>query len=257
MNIPQDVLGVLALAQITDACSLVLPGQLDRQLYQQVAKVIDCMGGKWSRKHACHRFGAGDAIERVEQALATGQAINARQELGEFFSPPAVVERVMEIAAIKPGERVLEPSAGRGNLAVPAARHVQDPAKVECFEVNPTHASWMRQHFPGMPVHCMDFLSTDPWNRQFGPYDVVVMNPPFARGAAVNHVVHASEFLGVGGRLVAVMPQGVLWRQDRKHLAFRHLLGHVWQSASEHLPEDAFKSEGTSVRTCIVSFRVG
>ena len=41
------------------------------------------------------------------------------------------------------------------------------------------------------------------------------MNPPFDRLQDVRHVTHAFSLLAPGGRLVAVMAEGVTYREDR------------------------------------------
>ena len=53
ITIPPDIKAILNAATI-DKDTLTLTGTLDRKTYQQTAKIIEALGGKWDRKKACH-----------------------------------------------------------------------------------------------------------------------------------------------------------------------------------------------------------
>ena len=76
------------------------------------------------------------------------------------------------------------------------------------------------------------------------------MNPPFAKGADVRHVMHAIKFVKSGGRLVAIMSAGVPGRRDKATVAFRAKLEAAGGWFTD-VPEGAFKASGTDVRTVI------
>jgi len=83
------------------------------------------------------------------------------------------------------------------------------------------------------------------------PFDVVLMNPPFAHEQDIAHVTHAIKFLRPGGRLVAICSSGVTFHGSKAGLAFRELVrlhsGHI-----EALPADTFKASGTCVNTVLL-----
>jgi 16S rRNA G1207 methylase RsmC len=99
-----------------------------------------------------------------------------------------------------------------------------------------------------MVVHA-DFLASRP-----SPvYDRICMNPPFApRQADIRHVSHAMGFLKPGGRLVAIMSAGTMFRQNSLAVAFRATLGALNASFTD-LPPGSFKESGTMVNACIVT----
>ncbi|MGA5767383.1 methyltransferase [Streptomyces pseudogriseolus] len=242
MNVPTDVLQVLDRAH-TDGPRLTLTGTLDRKLYLDTDKVLKAAGGKWNRKDRAHLFD-GDAADAIEQIILTGQVTSAKQQFGYFPTPAPIVQQLIEHADIQPGMRVLEPSAGRGAIALAAVRA---GAVVDCVEIQPEHANAItaeREH--SITVLCADFLTTDPQP----VYDRVVMNPPFARQADITHVKHAYEALKPGGRLVAVMSAGVTFRQTSAAVAFRSRLAALGGQLHP-LPEGAFKESGTGVNTVI------
>ncbi len=82
------------------------------------------------------------------------------------------------------------------------------------------------------------------------------MNPPFGRFQEVDHVRHALSFVRPGGRLVAIVPSGMLTREGRRTTALRDEL--FAQGASmEHLPAGSFRSVGTEVNAALVTVDLG
>lgn len=235
MKVTTDVLEVLDRAE-TDGPALTLVGQLDRSLYTRTNKVLEAAGGKWNRKARAHLFD-GDAADAIEQVILTGE-ITTPQEFGYFPTPPAVVERLLDLADLAPGMTVLEPSAGTGAIAGPAAAR---GCHVDCIEIDHKRALAISDAGIGRDLAVADFLTVEP----SPDYDRVVMNPPFARQADIAHVTHARRFLRPGGLLVSVMAAGVLFRQGRAE-EFRRLVG-----SFEELPDGSFTESGTGVRTVI------
>lgn len=161
----------------------------------------------------------------------------------------------------EPQLRILEPSAGTGNLA---RRCVSVKPKddsgwhdqyrfdnlVDCIEVQPQLASALMREGIYNRVVCADFLQVDPTSLQ--PYDIVVMNPPFDRERDIDHVVHAFKFLKTGGKLHAIMSAGTEFRETRKAAAFRKLMADH-KGKIEHLPFGSFAEVGTNVNTIVVT----
>lgn len=246
MRVDNEVLNVLSAAECSGN-QLLLTGQLDRNLYTRTNKVLEAAGGKWNRKAKAHIFDT-DASDRIEQIILTGDVVVPKDDFEFFPTPPAVAERVIELADIQNGMRVLEPSAGRGALALAAQQSALD-VKVDMFELMPEnnahlHSMNIKNAKIGDPI---DFLSVEP----MASFDRIVMNPPFGRQADIKHVSHALKFLKPGGLLVSVMASSVTFRSNKLTTDFRQLIvdrgGHI-----EELPEGAFKSSGTMVNTVIV-----
>jgi phospholipid N-methyltransferase len=155
-----------------------------------------------------------------------------------------------ELAAMldpRPGQRVLEPSAGRGAL-IRAVRRRCRKAEIVAVEALPKLcASLDRQ---GFGARCTDFLEIRPGD--LGELvDRVLMNPPFSRQQDIAHVRHAVRFLRPGGVLVAVMSAGVKFRQDRAATEFRAYVEGIGGTIQD-LPEGSFAAAGTMVRTVVV-----
>lgn len=143
--------------------------------------------------------------------------------------------------------RVLEPNAGAGALLLPAADIVGIENCV-AVELQPHLADDLKSR--GFKVYQADFLS----QRHWGPnmlFDRVLMNPPFAGQADIDHVLHAWSMLARCGRLVAIMSAGVLFRQNKKTMQFRDLVASVGGTIEPN-PPGSFKESGTSVHTVTV-----
>lgn len=235
-----EALTVLGSMDVHGTLAAITAGQLDRKIYTEVNKALEAIGGRWLRGMRAHIFD-GDPRDALDQIVLTGGFCDKKQEFGFFETPAAVVKMLVDRADLKPGQVMLEPSAGRGSIALEMARFA-GPPDLTCVEIQIENATIMRK--AGLYVECDDFLA---WRPLIAP-NRIVANPPFARQADIDHVTHAYSLLAPGGRLVSVMSAGVMFRENKKTVAFRKLLGKI-----EPLPDGAFKESGTDVRTCIVT----
>jgi predicted RNA methylase len=253
--VPADVLKVFegAVTQRPGEAVLVIGTQLDRAAYLAVNKVLGAIGGKWDRALKGHVFPADTPetlAEKLDGLLSTGVVVRLA-DLGFFPTPADLADEVVRLAAIDPGMLVLEPSAGTGALARPAAARA-GKVNVFCVEVQKSLADGL--HDAGYQVACGDFTKRVPGGPgvDFWPdyFDRVVMNPPFAAQADVDHVLHAWEFLQPGGRLVAVTSTGWTFRSNKKSAAFREFVdAHGAHGTWSENPPESFRSSGTAVRT--------
>lgn len=240
MRIANDVLATLGAAE-TAGSALKLTGRLDRSLYERTNKVLEAAGGKWNRKAQAHLFN-GEAADRIDQIILSGE-ITMPQDFGYFPTPRPVVDRLVELADLLRIHNVLEPSAGRGNIA----RALTDAALVTCYELLSDNVQALQElTLDRCVVHQADFLTVAPEPI----YDRVVMNPPFAKRADVHHVQHALRFLAPGGHLVSVMSAGALFRTDKLTADFRDLVN-TRGGRFEELPSGSFSASGTAVNTVI------
>ena len=155
MQVDSEVLSVLSRAT-TNGTALTLVGQLDRKLYERTNKVLEAAGGKWDRRAKAHVF-ADDAATRMEQILLTGDIVIPKDEFNYFPTPPDVVDRLMELADVRPGMLVLEPSAGQGAIAN-ACRTAG--GEVTCIELMPANAQALRDQRHSVSER--DFLTMQP-----------------------------------------------------------------------------------------------
>lgn len=254
MKVSDEVLSILDRSTVNGATLKLPPGQLSRDVYVAVNKVIEAAGGKWNRKAGAHVFTA-DAADVIEPILLTGEYRRTKQEFGQFDSPIPVVDLLIQRAELRPGMKVLEPSAGVGNIVAGVITALDSAANIWGYEIDPKrHAACLARHhraFGSGGLGLGDFLEVTP-NPVF---DCVAMNPPFAKQADIDHVLHAAKFLAAGGRLVAVMSAAVKFRSNKKTANFCNFLDEH-NGEIEDLPPGSFESSGTSVNAVIVTMEL-
>ena len=251
------------LGQMTVRGNVLLkhPRKLERGEYEELTKVLDALGGKWrGGKTQGHVFGDGvDVAALIQDVLAGGTYVDPKAN-HLFETPRPLAIALVGLADVKAGEHVCEPSAGKGRIAT-ALREAG--GIVWCVELLPWNVKHLRE--AGFDrVRQGDFLTfslADIVGSE-GPkagFAKIVMNPPFSAHSAyddIDHIMHAWGLLAPGGLLIAVAAAGVQFREDRRTKEFRKFVadhgGHIAELAG-----DSFRSEGTSVRTCVVTLLRG
>lgn len=173
-------------------------------------------------------------------------ASKARSIRGYHPTPPEVGSLMLQYAEIKDGMEVLEPSAGNGSLADLIRSNYR--VNLTCFEIAPVLQQVLT--LSGFNVAGPDFLRSgmDHLER----YDRIIMNPPFSKGRDIAHVRQAYKCLKFGGRLVAIMSEGVFFRKDASADVFRNWLKGGQGYQVHDLQAGAFKKSGTNIKARIV-----
>ena len=174
------------------------------------------------------RAGAPNALlamlAKVADLLPSHTRRSEESETFQQFSTPLPLAFVAATAAaLMPADRVLEPSAGTGLLAIFAELA---GASLVLNELAETRAGLLRHLFPGVAVTSFDAAHIDDHLGAGVTPTLVLMNPPFSAlanvdrrrtDAALRHVSSALARLAEGGRLVAVTqaslaPDNPPWR---------------------------------------------
>lgn len=166
---------------------------------------------------------------------------------GFFPTPPAVIDRMLELAEIGPEHSVLEPSAGKGDILDRVRELTED---YRYCEISHTLVDVLKAKGYDRPASD-DFLEcSDAWAA-----DRIVMNPPFEKGQDVAHIRKAYDMLKPGGRLVAVCSAGSFGSRRPTAARFSDWLSEV-EGEVHDLPagsfKNAFKSTGVSVKLVVI-----
>jgi len=120
---------------------------------------------------------------------------------GFFPTPKKVISSMLDLIreitgkSITDDSRVLEPSAGKGDIAEELKKLT---SHVDVCEVNHTLSDILAES--GFNIVGSDFLQYSP-----GPiYDFIIMNPPFEKNQDSRHIIHAYSMLKPGGVIAAV-----------------------------------------------------
>lgn len=248
-----------------------------------------------------HTYGwCVDLVERTEarRAAATARLDPAGQKrLGQFFTPaPAagLIASLVDLGGMSGTVRVLDPGAGAGSLtaAVVARIRTERPdltVHVVAVETDPVLLPVLAETLadcdqePGVSTELVDadFVTAstglDPDPRLLGPFDLVVMNPPYGklssgsphRRAVAATVVDVPNLyaafwaLGVAaartqGQVAAIVPRS--WANGTYFTAFRHWLLDVLRLDVLHVFESrsaVFADTGVLQENVIVTGTVG
>lgn len=173
-----------------------------------------------------------------------------------YPTPPDIAQKMLarlDMGTIHKA-RLLEPSAGKGDLAEAFLRHQGGDRysrfamermahTVHCVEIHPELQAALRGK--GFTVIASDFLTFWPDER----YNLILMNPPFREGA--QHLLHAWEILPHGDVLCLLNEQTLL----NLHTSQRQQLAAIIEAHGEveHLGSSFEEAERkTSVRVSLV-----
>jgi hypothetical protein len=160
--------------------------------------------------------------------------------LDQFSTPAPLAALVVLAAQVRPGDRVLEPSAGIGTLAAVAEAC---GGAVTLNELSDRRAGVLDGLFAGAPRTRHDAGLLPDLLPSAGGFHAVVLNPPFA--ALGSHLLAALGCLADGGRMAAIVPASALSDAGLWSMLARQ--GSVVGALA--LPPRAFARHGTSVET--------
>ena len=195
-------------------------GWVWKDAYEAAEATIVIFMQRYGRGMRCN---AGDGGPRrmlaMLEALAALEPSHTRRSeeqvrLQQFSTPLPLAYAALQAAAIRPGDVVLEPSAGTGMLAVMAQCALGNSAagNLHLNEYAPTRARLLTKLFPEAVVTAFNAETIADRLRDVRP-TVVLMNPPFSatpgvdritRDADLRHVRSAASMLPPGGRLVTI-----------------------------------------------------
>ena len=187
-----------------------------------------------------------ESFKHMRDSLRQGVQIVTAPQL--FPTPAALAARMVELADIEAGHRVLEPSGGTGRLLRAIKQRFdelgQTQPDVVAVEIKAHLADVIRTAYR-VPTHCEDFLQCSAG--RLGTFDRIILNPPFENAVDIRHILHARSLLNAGGVLVGLCAAGP--RQIEQLEPLVEACGGLW----EPLPDDTFAAEGTRVRTILLT----
>lgn len=236
-------------------------GQLDHKLYQEVAKALELIGGKWKGGKIFGFVFQSDPTDLLAQ-IAGGENRNLKKEFQFFETPDELADKLVELAIegrfyieiirgwaneFENGHRrILEPSAGQGAI-IRAIRRVRPGLPVYAYELMDINREILKKDSSIKLAGVPDFLACE------NPMDfhLIIANPPFSGNQDIDHVRQMHKRLADGGRLVSIMSESWVTGSQKKQSQFREWL---WEVGAEihDIDKGAFKSSGTMVGGKIV-----
>ena len=186
--------------------------------------------GRLMRREAGAGPGSAAAMLAMLETLAVLEPSQTRRSeeqlaLQQFSTPLPLAYAALQAAAIRPGDIVLEPSAGTGMLAVMAecalGKRTDDARSrnpLHLNELGATRAGLLAGLFPDSPVTRHNAEAIADYLPGLRP-TVILMNPPFSASPGVQRIRHEADLrhirsafsmLPAGGRLVAITSAGCI-----------------------------------------------
>jgi type I restriction enzyme M protein len=273
---PNKLAGIIRMT-FDDANNYMKNGTLLRQVVNKINAIDFNVAGDR------HMF--GDIYEKLLRDLqAAGNA-------GEFYTPRAVTQFIVDQVNPRVGETVMDPACGTGGFLTCAIEHLREQAKKAKDEqaIQTAISGIEKKHLPhvlcmtNMLLHGIDIPSsirhdntlTRPL-RDYGPkdrVDVIVTNPPFGgieedgiesnfptefrtKETADLFLVLIMNLLKPGGRAGIVLPDGTLFGEGVKSRIKEALLRECNLHTIVRLPNGVF-APYTSIRTNLLFFTKG
>ncbi len=193
-----------------------------KDAYEAAEAAVVLFMQRYGRGMRCNAGAMPDGPRRMlamlEAVAALEPSHTRRSEeqvrLQQFSTPLPLAYAALQAAAIRPGDTVLEPSAGTGMLAVMAECALGNSVagNLHLNEYAQTRARLLTRLFPQAVVTAFDAEAIADRLHDVRP-TVVLMNPPFSatpgvdrtrRDADLRHVRSAASMLPPGGRLVTI-----------------------------------------------------
>lgn len=271
-----EMKGLIRMA-FEDANNYMKNGTLLRQVINKINNI------NFNASQDRHTF--GDIYEKLLKDLQS--AGNA----GEFYTPRAVTQFIVEQVNPQLGESILDPACGTGGFLVCAIEHLRKQAKTAEHEqqIQSCFKGIEKKHLPhilcmtNLLLHGIDVPSNVRHDntlarplKDWGPkerVDVIVTNPPFGgmeedgieanfpadfrtRETADLFLVLLMKLLKPGGRAGLVLPDGTLFGEGVKTRIKEALLRDCNLHTIVRLPNGVFNPY-TGIRTNLLFFTKG
>jgi type I restriction enzyme M protein len=273
----KDKIAGLIRMTFEDANNYMKNGTLMRQVINKIN------GIDFNASDDRHMF--GDIYEKLLKDLQS--AGNA----GEFYTPRAVTQFIVEQVNPRLGETILDPACGTGGFLVSAIEHLRQQVKTEADEytIQECFSGIEKKHLPhvlcmtNLLLHGIDVPSNVRHDntlsrpvRDWSPrerVDVIVTNPPFGgmeedgieanfpaefrtRETADLFLVLLMKLLKPGGRAGLVLPDGTLFGEGVKTRIKETLIKECNLHTIVRLPNGVFNPY-TGIRTNLLFFTKG
>jgi len=219
------------------------PIQLERELYLEVSKAINLIGGKWKGGKVSGFVFMEDPTELMA-SIRNGNKKNLKKEYQFFATPPDLARKMVELAQIEEYDLILEPSAGQG--AIIKAIQQKTNSLVHYCELMELNRSFLSK-IPNTVFLKDNFLLLNTPTL----FHKIIANPPFSNNQDIKHVLHMWKTLVPGGTIITITSRHWEFSNNKQETTFREFI-RTNNAKIELLPSNTFKESGTSIETNLI-----
>jgi len=249
-------------------------GQLDRKVYQEVAKALTQINGKWTGGKVMGFVFKSDPTDLLAE-IAGGKKRNIKKEFQFYGTPVGITRLLVSMADLHDYETILEPSAGQGAIIKTILEYSKENVKVDYYELMGENQQIIKETFMPQSINFKgeNFLEC------IDKYDRIIANPPFNKNQDIIHLRKMYDCLNEKGIVVSIAATGWIQNSTKACKEFREwldddsymenegrgwkLFGNIGEDAQfqrkngdtvylEMLDSKTFKSSGANVKTVII-----
>lgn len=220
---------------------------LERSLYQDVAKSLNLIGGKWKGGKIAGFVFDENPTELLAK-IQGGKNINLKKDYQFFATPDNLCDYLVDLAGIEEYDMILEPSAGQGAIIKAIQRrHNTDVHYCELMELNRTFL----QRIPRTIPLTANFLVFAKSKHFHGTFHKIIANPPFSKNQDIDHIRAMYSLLHENGRIVTIASKHWQYASGKKESEFKKWIEQIG-AIVEEIPAGSFKESGTNIATCLI-----
>jgi type I restriction enzyme M protein len=153
-----------------------------------------------------------DTKGEIYEGLLEKNAQDTKSGAGQYFTPRPLIQAMVEVMRLEPGQTICDPASGTGGFLLAAHDYITkkfaplDKGQLDHLNKKALHG-WeivdntarlcvMNLYLHGIganggssPIHVDDSLSADPGKR----FDVILTNPPFGKKSSVTFITEEGE----------------------------------------------------------------
>lgn len=167
------------------------------------------------------------------------------RDYSKFFTYPETAKYMAKLLDAKPGDKILEPSAGNGNLIRAVKEYSGDGVLFYACELQEQHADVLEKicHWYVIADWLSDEISED-WML----FDGCIANPPFGNGVDLQaHFDKIRTMVKYGGKIVAIVPEDFNITYHNNKQLIKNYTAHPLENWSKN-------SDGTTTPIKIIEF---
>jgi len=234
--------------------------------YDRLRWVMESYGGRWNERCKGFKFNEFDdeKLKSIKADLSVGfvnlsEEKRTREKDAFFPTPVKIVDKMIEIAGLKPDSIMLESSAGTGRILDEARKIVNSLDNFVVIELNESRQQVLRSkgYHVDFGGTFEDSLKDPEILKKLKRCDKVVINPPFKNDMDVKHLLISYMVCADKADIVSIMQENSLYYSRSIHKVFKEFLNLIGKDAYEvkSLPAGSFKSEMTTVDTVIIHIK--